>query len=148
MTAATNVRSLACLVAIAALSLSSLFSAAAAQPIGITPSTVHAGSSATLSVSSSAFFINLTQVSIKQLSFSPAQGISNLQISSAAPERMIITFNVAKDASGGPRTLNFNLTEDVTVSVRFSVAGGTVPGACTPACPPDAVCISGKCLFK
>lgn len=147
MTMNSAVRSLTGLIAIPTLSL--FLSAAQAQPISITPSTVQAGTSTSLIVTSSALFINLAQVTIKQLAITPAQGVSNLSISNASAQNMVVSFTLAKDAANGRRTLDLNITDDVTVSVRFSVAGGTTsPAVCKPPCPEDGFCVGGKCIFK
>jgi len=128
---------------IIALLLSFPISPAEAQPINISPKTVNAGTSPTLTISSSASFLNLSQVSAAQLDINPRDAISNIQIKNATAERLVLSFDVASTALGGDRALVIKITDDVNVSIRFVVVRD--PNVCSPECRPPARCESGVC---
>jgi hypothetical protein len=136
MTSLAIHRSFAALVATAFLAL--LVSAAQAQPL--TPKTVKAGTSPTLTVNSSGFF-DLSQVSASQISVNPGTGVSNIRIGNATPQSATVTFDIASAATPGQRMLVI-ATSDVTVSMRLQVEPGVVPvAACNPSnCRPPRAC--------
>jgi hypothetical protein len=113
-----------------------------AEPISISPNRVSAGTSPTLTITSSPFFINLAQLNVPQLEVNPSTDISNFRVLSAAPDRLTLSFDVAKTATGD-RTLNIKLSEDVIVSIRLSVERD--PLVCSPACVSPRVCERGRC---
>jgi hypothetical protein len=101
-------------------------SAALADPV--TPTTVTAGTSPTLTINSSGFF-DLSKVTSKQISISPASGVSNLQLSNATPASATVTFTLSSSAPAGARMLVIN-TGDVNVSLKFTVQANS--NKCTP----------------
>lgn len=129
--------------AITLIALASSFCLPAnAEPISMSPNRVSAGTSPTLTITSSPFFINLAQLNAPQLGVSPSTDISNFRILSATPDRLTLSFDVARTAAG-ERTLEIKLSEDVTVSIRLSVEGD--PLVCSPACVSPRVCEQGRC---
>jgi hypothetical protein len=139
----TGVRFFVSLAAIAAVTL--FMSVAQAQPISIAPTKVGAGTSVTLTISSSAFFLNLAQLSPSQITINPAGDISNLRTSNPGAERLTLSFDLARTAVGGTRTVNIQVTDDVIVSIRFVVERD--PQVCSPACIPPRRCEMGLCKF-
>jgi Quinohemoprotein amine dehydrogenase, alpha subunit domain III len=134
-------RSFVALVATAFLTL--LISPAQAEPV--TPKTVKAGTSPTLTVNSSGFF-DLSQVSASQISVSPGTGISNIRVGNATPLSATVTLDIASTATPGQRMLVI-ATSDVTVSMRLLVEPGVVP-VCTPAnCRPPRECDGNACVM-
>jgi hypothetical protein len=114
---------------------------AQAQPI--TPKTVKAGTSPTVTVNSSGFF-DLSQVPASQISVSPATGVSNIRISNATPQSATVTFDLAATASAGQRMLVINAT-DVTVSIKFVVEPGAVAACTASNCRPPRACNGNVC---
>jgi len=137
----TTVRLFVSLVAIAAVSL--FMSVAQAQPISLSPTNVRAGTSATLTLSSSAFFLNLAQLRPSQITIQPADDISNLRTSNPGAERLTLSFDIARTAVGSTRTVNIQVTDDAIVSIRFVVERD--PQICSPACLPPRQCEFGVC---
>jgi hypothetical protein len=134
-------RSFITLVAIAFLTL--LASLAQAQPL--TPNTIKAGTSPTLTINSSGFF-DLSQVTAAQISFNPAIGISNIQISNATPQTATLTLDVASSAAPGQRLLVID-AGDVIVSIKLLVTPGAAP-VCSPInCRPPRVCDGNACVM-
>lgn len=141
MTSRATHRSFVALVATAFLAL--LVSPAQADPV--TPKTVKAGTSPTLTVNSSGFF-DLSQVSASQISVNPGTGVSNIRIGNATPQSAAVTFDIASTATPGQRMLVI-ATSDVTVSMRLLVEPGVV-AACTPAnCHPPRECDGNACVM-
>jgi hypothetical protein len=115
------------------------FASALAQADPITPTTVKAGTSPTLTVNSSGFF-DLSKVTSSQISISPSSGVSNLQIGTATPASATVTFNLSSKASAGVRMLVIN-AGDVNVSLKFTVQSASDTNKCTPAnCRPPRFC--------
>jgi len=135
------------------------FASGLAHADPITPTTVTAGTSPTLTINSSGFF-DLSKVNSSQISIMPASGVSKLQISNATPTSATVTFDLSSSASAGTRMLVIN-TGDVNVSLKFTVASDrnkctlancrrprvceddkcVLPPRCDPACRPPKVCV-------
>jgi hypothetical protein len=138
-----TIRFLTCVIATAIISLSASMAQAQA-PLSVSPGTVEAGGSPTLTVSSSGFF-NLSKVNASQIAITPDKDISNIQVSKATPRRLTLSFD-AGNFSTGDHTLTIN-ANDVAVSVKFSIAAKPDRNACTPACRlPTPDCVGGRCL--
>jgi hypothetical protein len=120
-----------------------LFASALAQADPVTPTTVTAGTSPTLTINSSGFF-DLSKVTSSQISISPSSGVSKLQIGNATPVSATVTFNLSSSASAGARMLVIN-TGDVNVSLKFTVQSDR--NKCTPSnCRPPRFCDDDKCV--
>jgi hypothetical protein len=125
------------------VTLASLFCAGAnAEPISIFPREIKAGTSPTLTITSSPSFINLGQLNAPQLEVSPATDVTNLRIMSATADRLLLSFDVAKTAVGD-RTLNINLSDDVVVTIKLFLERD--PLICSPNCVAPRICQHGIC---
>jgi hypothetical protein len=105
-----------------------LYASALARADPVTPTTVTAGTSPTLTINSSGFF-DLSKVTSKQISVSPASGVSNLELSNATPASATVTFTLSSSAPAGARMLVIN-TGDVNISLKFTVQANS--NKCTP----------------
>jgi hypothetical protein len=128
-------------VAIAFLSLF-ISSAQAQAPLSVTPKTVKAGTTPALTLASNGFF-DFSRVTLAQLSISPRDGISGIRVSNATPQSVILSFDLASNATGGTRFLSID-ANDVTVTVKFAVE--PVAQACNPrSCRSPNRCVNGVC---
>jgi hypothetical protein len=129
-------RSFVALIATALL----IFVTTLAQADPLTPSTVTAGTSPTLTINSSGFF-DLSKVTSSQITISPSSGVSNLQIGAATPASATVTFNLSAKAPAGARMLVIN-AGDVNVSLKFTVQSATSnTNKCSAAnCRPPKFC--------
>jgi hypothetical protein len=134
-------RSFIALVATAFLTL--LISLAQAEPL--TPKTVKAGTSPTLTVNSSGFF-ELSRLTASQVSVSPATGVSNIRIGNPTAQSATVTFDLASTAPAGQRMLVIN-AGDVTVSIKFIVEPGVTPVCTARNCLPPRVCDGNACVL-
>lgn len=136
------------LVGLAATAVLSLFiSMAQAQaPLSISPNTVKPGATpvvTAVTVSSTGFF-DLSQIRASQIGIIPRDGISNIQVSNAAPRQMTLSFTLAGNAPAGDRSLMFTVNE-VTVSLKLRVVRD-LP-VCSPGnCAPPKTCEGGICI--
>jgi hypothetical protein len=155
-----------------ALSLVLLVSANVAQaqaPISVSPKTVQAGTSPTLTVSTNGFF-DLSAVTAEQIDITPRSGVTNLRVSNASARSLSASFTLASNATLGPRSLVIR-AHGVTVSLDLLV--GRAPRdpdvctpqncrpprfecqdnicvrviACVPRCRPPRVCEFGRCVL-
>jgi hypothetical protein len=120
-----------------------LFASALAQADPVTPTTVKAGTSPTLTINSSGFF-DLSKVTSSQISISPSSGVSKLQISNNTPTSATVTFNLSSSASAGARMLVIN-TGDVNISLKFTVESDHNKCSLDNCRPPKACQDDGKC---
>lgn len=132
-------------VAAAVLVLS--FCAAQAQaPISVAPKTVKAGTSPTLTISS-AGLVDLSRLRASQIDISPRDGISNIRVSDATPQRLTLSFSLAGTAAAGPLTIALKADDDLTVSLRFVVEAADIQ-LCSPAnCRPPRACNGDVCAM-
>ncbi|HYW62394.1 MAG TPA: hypothetical protein VE865_04245 [Bradyrhizobium sp.] len=120
-----------------------VFANGLAEADPITPTTVTAGTSPTLTINSSGFF-DLSKVTSSQISISPPSGVSKLQVSNATPTSAAVTFDLSSSASAGSRMLVIN-AGDVIASLKFTVASDR--NKCTPAnCRRPKVCEDNQCI--
>jgi hypothetical protein len=123
--------------------LASLFCLSAnADPISISPREIKAGTSPTLTITSSPSFINLAQLNAPQLAISPATDVTNFRIVSAAADQLTLSFDLARTAVGN-RTLNIKLSDDVVVTINLVLDRD--PLICSPACVAPRSCENGRC---
>lgn len=123
--------------------LASLFCLSAnADPISISQREIKAGTSPTLTITSSPSFINLAQLNAPQLAISPATDVTNFRIVSAAPDQLTLSFDLARTAVGN-RTLNIKLSDDVVVTINLVLDRD--PLICSPACVAPRSCENGRC---
>jgi hypothetical protein len=94
--------------------------------IGISPPAVAAGSSSTLTVTSSGCF-DLSGVDLGQVSISPSDGISNMAVANQTATQLTLTFSLAAGPAG-TRTVTIR-SSNATASASFAVSGGQI---CTP----------------
>jgi hypothetical protein len=66
-----------------------------------------------------------------------------IQDEGAGAERLTLSFDLARTAAGGNRTVNIQVTDDVIVSIRFFVERD--PQVCSAACVPPRRCEIGVC---
>ena len=136
----SRLRCLAGLVAVAGLSL--FISAAQAQaPLSVSPTTVKAGTSPTLTVTSNGFF-DLSQVRASQISISNS-GVSNIQVIKATPQSLTFSFFLARNAAAVERSLSIT-GHGLSVSLRLNVEAAEK--ACRSSCRPPSSCENGKCV--
>ncbi|MCP1850270.1 MULTISPECIES: hypothetical protein [unclassified Bradyrhizobium] len=123
--------------------LASLFCLAAnAESITIFPREIKAGTSPTLTITSSPSFINLAQLNASQLEVNPATDVTDIRIVSAAADRLTLSFDLARTAVGN-RTLNIKLSDDVVVTIKLALERD--PLICSPACVAPRICENGRC---
>lgn len=117
--------------------------ALAQAPISIVPKSVKAGTTATLTVTSTGFF-DLTQITAAQFSVNPSAGVTNLQVSNASPQNLTLSFDVSSKASPGQRTLSID-ANDVVLSLKLTVEAAVQ--ACSASnCRPPRKCDNGVCI--
>jgi hypothetical protein len=123
--------------------LASLFCLAAnAEPISISPGTIKAGTSPTLTITSSPSFINLAQLNAPQIEVSPATDVANFRIVSATADQLTLSFDLARTAVGD-RTVNIKLGDNVVVTIKLALERD--PRICSQACVGPRICENGRC---
>jgi|SRR5215470_3281219 len=89
--------------------------------ITISPASIAAGTSATLTIASTSGF-DLSGVTAGQVTINPSDGVSNINVSGVTASGLTLSFALASCARGGPRTLTIR-----TASATFQVTA--VPNA-------------------
>jgi hypothetical protein len=100
--------------------------------IGVSPTAVTAGTSSTLTVTSTGC-LNLSGVTVAQVSISPNTGISNVAVSNVTATQLNVGFTVASTGPTGARTLTVTAA-GVPASASFNVSAPPPPPP-PPSCP-------------
>jgi hypothetical protein len=114
-------------------------------PISISPQSVSQDSFPGITVTSSGF-LDLSKVATSDVTITPAADISNITVGNQSAQSMLVSFQVARFAKLGERTLSIN-AQGVTVSLKFSVSNKVPdPGKCVPGCGALRTCSNGECV--
>src|SRR5262245_23598869 len=115
--------------------------------IGVLPTAVTAGTSSTLTVTSTGC-LNLSGVTTAQVSISPNTGISNVAVSNVTANQLNVGFSIATTGPTGGRTLTVTAA-GVPASASFNVNPSPPPPPPPPSCPGGGRCCetdsSGNC---